>query len=159
MLHLINTSDGSHTLLNTAQNETYHSRHGALQESRHVYLKNGLHFAMREFQGKSLRLLEVGFGTGLNALLTLTETQVPIEYTTLEPFPLEWTLLEQLNYTTLLKNDNVTGIFRHLHQAPWSQLHTITPLFVRFSRITFHYFGNSYFVCYIKIHFFLISCP
>lgn len=124
------TSDGSHTLLNTDLNETYHSRHGAIQESQHVFIKNGLNVATAESHGKGLHLLEVGFGTGLNALLTLMQTQMPIMYTAIEPFPLDLSIIQELNYTALLRCDgHLTGIFHKLHTAPCDQPDNITPLF------------------------------
>jgi len=124
------TSDGSHTLLNTDLNETYHSRYGAIQESMHVFIKNGLHWATAGLQGKELQLLEVGFGTGLNALLTLMHTTIPVKYTTLEPTPLELSIIRQLNYTTLLEcKSDLSNAFQKMHTAPWGQPQTITSLF------------------------------
>ena len=70
-LDFIVTGDGSHTLFNHSLQETYHSRHGAIQESVHVFIQNGLHYATAN--KTSLNILEVGFGTGLNALLTLQQ--------------------------------------------------------------------------------------
>ena len=68
---LIITSDGSHSLLNEALNETYHSVHGAIQESQHVFINNGLRYFLETTTSDNLSIFEVGFGTGLNALLTL----------------------------------------------------------------------------------------
>ena len=85
-ISLVFSKDGSHTLLNTSLNETYHSRNGALQESIHVYIKNGL-LIFKELE--TVTVLEVGFGTGLNALLTWNkaeELKLHVEYHTLEPF-------------------------------------------------------------------------
>src|SRR5688572_25090719 len=90
-LEIITTSDGSHTLRNKQLNETYHSIHGALQESMHVFIKNGLQYYWKSQRTQKISILEVGFGTGLNALLTLQyaiENDLRIRYTTLEPFPL-----------------------------------------------------------------------
>jgi tRNA U34 5-methylaminomethyl-2-thiouridine-forming methyltransferase MnmC len=91
----IRTGDGSRTLLNTAMGEPYHSRHGAVQESTHVFIEHGLMAAGREH----VAVLEVGLGTGLNLLLTwirCLEGKVTVDYTALEPFPLGASHLEAL---------------------------------------------------------------
>ena len=93
MIKIITTSDGSHSLLNTELDETYHSVHGALQESLHVFIKNGLDV----FPGNEVRVFEVGFGTGLNALLAAQSTR-KVNYTTIEAFPLPEEVYSELNY-------------------------------------------------------------
>lgn len=94
---IILTSDGSHSLLNTTLDETYHSRHGAVQESQHVFIKNGLEFFAERNPVRPIKVFEVGFGTGLNALLTVN-TGLDVEYTSIEAFPLEESVYGQLNY-------------------------------------------------------------
>lgn len=94
---IILTSDGSHSLLNTTLDETYHSRHGAVQESQHVFIKNGLEFFAERNPVRPIKVFEVGFGTGLNALLTVN-TGLDVEYTSIEAFPLEESVYVQLNY-------------------------------------------------------------
>jgi len=92
---LVPTADGSFTVSDPRTGEHYHSLHGAEAESRHVFIQAGLQAALASFSG-TLRLLEVGFGTGLNALLTWQEAvshQRPIDYLGYEPFPLPETLL------------------------------------------------------------------
>lgn len=93
MLKIITTSDGSHSLLNVDLDETYHSRHGAVQESMHVFIKNGLDLVSKE----EVNVFEVGFGTGLNALLT-AQSGRKVNYTTIEAFPLPEEIYSQLNY-------------------------------------------------------------
>jgi tRNA U34 5-methylaminomethyl-2-thiouridine-forming methyltransferase MnmC len=93
VIKIITTSDGSHSLLNEELDETYHSRHGAIQESLHVFIKNGLEF----FPKDEVNVFEVGFGTGLNALLT-AQSRKKIDYTTIEPFPLPEEIFALLNY-------------------------------------------------------------
>ena len=94
MIKVITTSDGSHSLLNTELNETYHSVHGAIQESMHVFIKNGLdHFS----RPGVVKIFEVGFGTGLNALLTALSGR-QVHYTAIEAFPLDEEVYQQLNY-------------------------------------------------------------
>jgi tRNA U34 5-methylaminomethyl-2-thiouridine-forming methyltransferase MnmC len=84
------TLDGSNTLFLPDLNETYHSLNGALSESKHVYIQNGLHL----IKTNPIHILEIGFGTGLNALLTMQHnSQKSILYSSIEPFPLEVELL------------------------------------------------------------------
>ena len=128
-IELITTSDGSHSLLNTKLRETYHSVHGAIQESVHVYIKNGLHFFDHHHHRHEIKILEIGFGTGLNALLSLQfamESNIRIQYTTLEAYPVEEAILRQLNYPALvnIKSSNPEaseGLFLKLHAASWDR--------------------------------------
>ncbi|GAB1445965.1 MAG: tRNA (5-methylaminomethyl-2-thiouridine)(34)-methyltransferase MnmD [Cyclobacteriaceae bacterium] len=124
MLQLINTSDGSHTIKNLELNETYHSTHGALQESNHVYIQQGLHYFINQFQPKSANILEVGFGTGLNALLTMIDKKangIEIIYHTVEAFPLSDDMVKQLNYPDHLPQINAASSFLELHKAAWDE--------------------------------------
>lgn len=120
---VIITDDGSHSLYHTALNETYHSRHGALTESQHVFIQHGL--AQVPASGRPIHVLEVGFGTGLNALLTwryARNQNCAVHYTTLEPFPLEEDTWRLLNYGTSL---NAEAEFVTLHQASWNEPHAL----------------------------------
>jgi tRNA U34 5-methylaminomethyl-2-thiouridine-forming methyltransferase MnmC len=92
------TQDGSPTLFVPELNEHYHSRHGALQESQHVFIEAGLKFAFEHFKSP-LKIIEVGMGTGLNTWLTL-QTQIPSTYYGIEPFPISLDLLSEF-YKTL----------------------------------------------------------
>lgn len=125
-LRLTTTKDGSHSLLNADLNEHYHSQHGALQESVHVFLRS----AFDRIQKSSVSILEYGFGTGLNALLTLHEaeiTQKKIHYTSLEARPLNADITEQLNYAEKAGID--AKLFADLHRAAWNEVVEITPFF------------------------------
>lgn len=127
---IITTKDGSHTISIPALNVTYHSIHGALQESMHVFIRAGLQYLMDIFPGKPLQILEIGFGTGLNALLTLQEagtSQTPVNYTSLELFPLEKEKASQLNYTD--NNVSLQELFFQLHTADWETDVQITSFF------------------------------
>ena len=118
---IITTSDGSHSLLNAELNETYHSIHGALQESNHVFIKNGLDFLCNRSSVDPVRILELGFGTGLNALLTSIRASAlkrQIHYTTLETNPLPKEIWSQLNYANSLESRN---IFETIHKSGWSK--------------------------------------
>jgi len=111
------TADGSHTLSLPGGQETYHSRYGAIQESAHVFIRNGLLVTT----ASPLSILEVGFGTGLNALLTLQEaarTGRRIHYTALERYPVPLEIISRLNYCDLLDVD--CEWFRRMHSLPWA---------------------------------------
>ena len=123
-VQLIETGDGSHSLLNVAMDETYHSRHGALRESEHVFIRHGLHHWIDQHPtATAVRILEVGFGTGLNAILTVREARqhpnLSFHYTTLEPHPLDEEIIDSLNYLALLNDTTLAPHFAALHRAPW----------------------------------------
>jgi tRNA U34 5-methylaminomethyl-2-thiouridine-forming methyltransferase MnmC len=95
------TADGSPTLYVPELDETYHSMHGSVQEARHVFIENGLRFVATE--SKQVNILEVGFGTGLNALLTAQyakENAIHINYVGLEAYPVEEAIWKEINYHT-----------------------------------------------------------
>jgi tRNA U34 5-methylaminomethyl-2-thiouridine-forming methyltransferase MnmC len=154
-IHLIETSDGSHSLFVPALNETYHSRHGAMQESQWVFIKQGLASAPLGQRPSSVgersrttvgersrttvgersrttlghRILEVGFGTGLNALLAMRwaeEHQVNVHFTTLETNVLSPELAAQLNYAT---SEKERSDFLKMHTCAWNEDVAITPHF------------------------------
>lgn len=114
------TDDGSHTLYNSEIEETYHSSFGAIQESMHVFIKNGLELCKK----KSIRIFEVGFGTGLNALLAYyysIKHNITIHYKSIEIFPLDEKLYDKLNYPTLLCDNDSEKVFRKIHSCQWNQ--------------------------------------
>lgn len=120
-VQLISTEDGSHSVMNTVLQETYHSTHGAIQESRHVFIKYGLAYYEEKYPGKPIRILEVGFGTGLNAFLTLlyaVQHGVQVVYESWEKFPLPAEIVSELNYAEILGNINS---FNDIHQAAWNK--------------------------------------
>ncbi|KQC02301.1 tRNA (5-methylaminomethyl-2-thiouridine)(34)-methyltransferase MnmD [Pedobacter sp. Hv1] len=95
------TADGSNTLFNETIGEHYHSAHGALQESKHVFLEAGLKFAANQKVEKEISILEVGFGTGLNFILSYAhceENHLKLSYTGIEAFPLSQDTINQTNY-------------------------------------------------------------
>jgi tRNA U34 5-methylaminomethyl-2-thiouridine-forming methyltransferase MnmC len=125
---LLKTSDGSHTLFVPELNETFHSTFGAVQESMHVFIKSGLDCV--DEGNARLNILEMGFGTGLNALLAwLNRKNLPIHYTTFEAFPLQDNILQSLNFTTLPGFENTNDFFDKLHKAPWNLKVVIAPGF------------------------------
>jgi tRNA U34 5-methylaminomethyl-2-thiouridine-forming methyltransferase MnmC len=125
-LKLIVTEDGSHSIYHEGLKETYHSAQGAFKESIHVFMLYGLDsWLMKNPRKKPIRVFEVGFGTGLNAWLTLVwaeQNQIPVLYHTIEPFPLDDEIYSQLNY-----GDIDDGIFHYkaylkrLHKASWNE--------------------------------------
>lgn len=126
---LIKTEDGSHSLYVKELNEHYHSTHGAIQESKHVFINAGLKHIMSQ-NPSSVSILEIGLGTGLNALLTFIESKQfsgNINYTALEAFPIAVDLAGELNYPELLcdsgLNDiaSLTSIFKELHACEWEK--------------------------------------
>jgi tRNA U34 5-methylaminomethyl-2-thiouridine-forming methyltransferase MnmC len=125
------TRDGSHTLYNSDLDENYHSVHGAVQESIHVFIKAGLDYLL-EIK-KDIWVLEVGLGTGLNAWLTLNEvlhTDARIHYVGVEPFPIDQATVEQLNYPHFLHSSEYRSrLFYQLHQAAWEKFVQVTPEF------------------------------
>ncbi|MDR1202986.1 MAG: tRNA (5-methylaminomethyl-2-thiouridine)(34)-methyltransferase MnmD [Tannerellaceae bacterium] len=118
------TADGSHTLFIPEMDEHYHSVNGAVQESRHVFIEAGLHRLSKE----KLRVLEIGFGTGLNAFLTLLDTNIPVEYYTIERYPLSQGIIQSLNYGELICPDK-KELFTLLHTTPWNEPVIITESF------------------------------
>ncbi len=124
---LITTNDGSHSLWMPDLNETYHSTHGAIQESKHIFIHHGLLDWLHNHTQASINILEVGLGTGLNALLTylaLLTKRVKTTYIGLEPYPIPWAYVQRFNYATQLtqhKNHPTTceqlqTTFKQLHQ-------------------------------------------
>ncbi|MBB6461332.1 tRNA (5-methylaminomethyl-2-thiouridine)(34)-methyltransferase MnmD [Flammeovirga kamogawensis] len=130
-IKVIETGDGSSSLYNEALNETYHSSHGALTESRYVFVQSGWD-AIREAK-KEVTILEVGMGTGLNVILMVEQAlkypDVTIKMTTLEPYPLTAGLLQELNYTALL-TDELTPYFEQIHSCNWEEEVAILPNFI-----------------------------
>lgn len=121
------TEDGSHTLYVPELDEHYHSTHGAIQESRHVYLDAGLHHCKKD----EINVLEIGFGTGLNAFLSLLDslqTMKKVSYTSLERFPLSLEVAEQLNYSRQISSE-YEELFLQLHTCPWEEWASITMQF------------------------------
>lgn len=118
MSSLIKTDDGSQTIYSEQFNEHYHSTFGALSESVHVFIEAGLkHCKLNE-----ISIFEVGFGTGLNAILTYIESikqNLKIKYTTIELFPVDINLIENINYNQFLTASQY-HIFNKMHSAEWN---------------------------------------
>jgi len=128
------TADGSATLFVPALNEHYHSQHGARQESAHVFIRHGLEpLLAADFDAaRPLRILEIGLGTGLNALLTLEAARaagVSIEYDGLETYPLPPAVVAALQPEWDERGTPIKELFAALHAAPWDAPVTLLPGF------------------------------
>ena len=122
------TADGSNTLYNETIGEHYHSKHGALQESKHVFINAGLKFASAEKPAVSV--LEIGFGTGLNFILSFeycTTNDIKLNYTSIEAFPLAETLIEQTGYSEYVPKE-IWGGFISNYEAALKTQQTLSPL-------------------------------
>lgn len=120
-LRIIPTADGSSSVLNTRLNETYHSTHGAIQESQFIFIDRGLDFAIQSQKLGQVNILEIGFGTGLNALLSFHYAEANVKsiyFETLEAYPLDETVWRELNYPAKTKDKNG---FREIHDAAWEE--------------------------------------
>lgn len=117
---IIQTKDGSTSILLPEWNETYHSKFGAIQEAKHVFIKNGLSL----FEGKSVSILEIGFGTGLNAFITYLEAKnanQKIDYTGVEAFPVSEEDALKMNYVSELEAKSYENIFLKMHEVDWNE--------------------------------------
>jgi tRNA U34 5-methylaminomethyl-2-thiouridine-forming methyltransferase MnmC len=128
MPEIVITQDGSHSIYIHELNEHYHSVNGAITESQHVFIEAGL----KQFNNRHIRILEMGFGTGLNALLTLAEAKesnISIHYTGIEKYPLERSIIDSLNYESMI-DPTCKGMFKLIHDSPWHQEVRIKPGFI-----------------------------
>ena len=117
---IITTSDGSKTIHLPDWDESYHSKHGAIQEAYHVYIERGL----RLFKNAPISILEIGFGTGLNAIITFIEAKklnLDINYTGIEAYPLSMEEALEMNYLESLQSLNQQPIFEKMHQSPFAE--------------------------------------
>ena len=128
---IIKSEDGSNTLFVPELNETYHSTHGAVQEARHVFFKMGLDFLLDKGY-KSVSVFEIGFGTGLNAILAYEyalENNIEISYTTIEAFPVNVELADKLNYFEFI-DIKYQPIFYEMHSCEWELEHQLNEGFI-----------------------------
>jgi tRNA U34 5-methylaminomethyl-2-thiouridine-forming methyltransferase MnmC len=128
MPELVITEDGSHSIYVKALDEHYHSVYGAITESQHVFIEAGL----KQCKNSYIRILEMGFGTGLNALLTLAETNksnISVYYIGIEKYPLESTMIESLNYESII-DPTWKGMLKLIHDSPWQEDVLIKPEFL-----------------------------
>lgn len=121
---VIITSDGSSTIHLPEWNEQYHSKHGAIQEAIHVFIKSGLDL----FANKSISILEIGFGTGLNSFITFLEAEkrnLVVDYVGVEAYPVSLEEINKLNYVSELNAEENAEIFQNMHHQKWGKKNEI----------------------------------
>lgn len=135
------TADGSATIHLPDLDESYHSKHGALQEADHVFISNGLNLV----DGQRVSILEMGFGTGLNALLTLLRSKGrTVDYVGIEAFPVSFDEARQLSYASSMNAPELEEVFLNMHKIPWNEPVRLTEHFtlekkdIRFDQIDFN---------------------
>jgi tRNA U34 5-methylaminomethyl-2-thiouridine-forming methyltransferase MnmC len=130
LLDIIKCEDGSHTLYRNDLDEHYHSTFGAIAESRHIFIEAGLNFQLKNL--KKINVLELGFGTGLNALLTQLEAEnkkIEIYYTGIESIKLSPEIHSKLNYPEQLINEKAKEYYESIHQSAWDCIHQLSSNF------------------------------
>ena len=133
---IIITDDGSTTIRIPEWDENYHSTHGAIQEAKHVFIKNGLDL----FQNQdAISILEIGFGTGLNAFITFLETinKEKVNYVGVEAYPISQEEIAQMNYVSELDSEMYQEIFDKMHSCDWEKQETISENFLLTKRKQF----------------------
>ena len=133
---IIITDDGSTTIRIPDWDENYHSTHGAIQEAKHVFIKNGLDIFKNQ---DSISILEIGFGTGLNAFITFLETvnKEKVNYVGVEAYPISTEEIAQMNYVTELQATQYQAVFDKMHSCDWESQQNITKNFILTKRKQF----------------------
>ena len=134
------TNDGSKTLYINELNENYHSHHGALQEAKHVFINNGI----KLLENYEINILELGFGTGLNVLVTIdefmkTDKNHVIHYFTLEKYPVNNNEIKELDYGSLFNDSKINQFYNQIHECDWNKKVEILPNFF-FTKIKCDFF-------------------
>lgn len=118
---IVITADGSHSIHLPEWDESYHSKHGAVQEAQHVFIKNGLDCFLNK---EKLSILEIGFGTGLNAYITLLESikrNISVKYCGIEAYPLTLSEVLSLNYSEVLDENHYKDLYEEMHKKEWGK--------------------------------------
>lgn len=151
-LEIIQTADGSKTIVNKDLQATYHSKHGALQESLHIFILHGLIATQKQF-GNHLHIFEVGFGTGLNALLTAIEAEknnLHIQYTSIEKFPISIQIHHDLQHQKHFPPHN-QKLVNSIIESEWNNWQKISENF-KLKKIhvdfLYHTFDSNYHLIY-----------
>ena len=133
---IIITDDGSTTIRIPDWDENYHSTHGAIQEAKHVFIKNGLDLFQKQ---DSISILEIGFGTGLNAFITFLETvnKEKVNYVGVEAYPISTEEIAQMNYVAELQATQYQAVFDNMHSCDWESQQNITENFILTKRKQF----------------------
>ena len=130
------TSDGSTTIHLPDWNEQYHSKHGAIQEANHVFLNHGFN----PLEQKEIRLLEIGFGTGLNCFITFLEAEKRnkhVAYVGVEAYPVLHDEIEKLNFVSELNAGEKQAVFESMHKVSWEEEHQLSETFSLIKRKQF----------------------
>lgn len=133
------TQDGSPSLWHPNIDETYHSRHGAVQESMHVFVEKGLNYILKE-QKSEISIFEMGFGTGLNALLTILACKnldINVKYFSLEKYPLAMDEVKAIDFSTaiakhfdgLFSTQEIEEVYKQIHDLEWGISNTLNENF------------------------------
>ena len=125
IVEIIETKDGSHTLFSPQFDEIYHSRNGAIAESQHIFIRNGLDACHKA----EINVFELGFGTGLNAFLSwiyAEAKEMKINYHSIELYPVSPEIISMINYPDILGNRDR---FQQLHDAKWDETEILSPYF------------------------------
>ena len=125
---IIVTDDGSSTIHLPEWDEQYHSKHGAIQEAKYVFIKSGLSL----FFNSKIAILEIGFGTGLNSFITFLEApknKLTVNYVGVEAYPVAAEEIEKLNYVSQLNALEFKGVFATMHKQEWEVENKITSSF------------------------------
>lgn len=133
---IIQTLDGSTTIHLKEWDECYHSKHGAIQEAQHVFIKNGLSL----FPNQSVSILEIGFGTGLNAFISFLESSKlnqSINYVGVEAYPVNTTEVLAMNYVDELNAKSQKEVFEKMHESKWNEKIELTAEFELIKRKQF----------------------
>lgn len=131
MLKLFPTQDGSNSIYSEEFGVSYHSKYGAVQESRHVFIEAGLFY--KAIEKKELSVLDIGFGTGLNAFLTFLEAErlvLKVDYTAVEAYPVSLEMAAALDFPMILKASDHAPAFEEMHRSCWATKVYLRPHFV-----------------------------
>jgi tRNA U34 5-methylaminomethyl-2-thiouridine-forming methyltransferase MnmC len=149
---IITSEDGSDTLSIPEMNETYHSIHGALTESRHVFIAMGIDKLPKS--QKRINIFEVGFGTGLNAMTTLewlqSNPEKKINYDSIEAYPVSIDIIEKLNYASLFDFSSSVDLYSKIHQANWDESLAVSDNFELLKvheKLQNHSLSDNYYDC------------
>jgi tRNA U34 5-methylaminomethyl-2-thiouridine-forming methyltransferase MnmC len=151
---IVPTSDGSSTIYSKRFNSHYHSVNGAVEESVHVFISAGLEYCISKGI-RPIHILEIGFGSGLNAILSLikaNKSQISIEYTGYEKYPLEIERAQKLDYLKYLHRESLNAKFTQMHELSWGIPFLLTPQFL-FKKIKQAFEDINEFEAYDLIYF------
>jgi tRNA U34 5-methylaminomethyl-2-thiouridine-forming methyltransferase MnmC len=127
------TEDGSHSVFSELFGVAYHSTHGAIQETKHIFIEAALNYYIKNKSIEKIKILDIGFGTGLNVYMTFLESlklACKIDLTTIEAYPLSISIVEQLNFPRLLQVPQYEPLFKLLHTSNWEEKHELTHNFI-----------------------------